>query len=182
MWGSTQAYEYKDSRFYKAGTNTQIGTDGFAWTNYTEFGPYTGTSPDYGFTKYNSSGPTKLEPIDDAATIEWGSPWRMPTGGADGEFQKLNDNCTWTWKATAPKGYLVTGQGEYAGISVFFPAAGYGSNTSLSNAGSYGTYWSSSLDAGDTDLACLLSFYSDDVTPQNRSTRYYGFSVRPVSD
>lgn len=138
MWGYIQGYEYRDNKFYKAGTNTEIASGGFAWTNYTKFGTKTDIDPDYGFTKYNSSGPATLEPIDDAATIEWGSGWRMPKGGANGEFETLYDNCVRTWN-TELGGYLVTGKGEYAGISVFFPA--------LTNAGSEGNghYWSSSL-------------------------------------
>ena len=182
MWGSTQGYEYRGGKFYKVGTDTEIATDGFAWTNYTKFGTKTDTAPDYGFSKYNSSGPAQLEPIDDAAAIEWGSGWRMPTGGANGEFQKLNDNCVWTWNGELG-GYLVTGKEEYAGISVFFPAAGYGRGASLSGAGSGGLYWSSSLGTSNPGYAYYLCFDSSIVYPQyNSLTRYYGRSVRPVSD
>ena len=181
MWGSTQGYEYRGGKFYKVGTDTEIATDGFAWTNYTKFGTKTDTAPDYGFSKYNSSGPAQLEPIDDAAAIEWGSGWRMPTGGANGEFQKLNDNCVWTWNGELG-GYLVTGKEEYAGISVFFPAAGYGNGTSLNDAGSFGYYWSSSLGTSSPGYAYYLGFNSSDVNPQDNYFRYYGFSVRPVSD
>lgn len=170
MWGSTQAYEYRGGKFYKAGTDTQIADGGFAWTNYTEFGSHVEySSPDFGFTKYNSTdGPTKLEPIDDAATIEWGSPWRMPTGG---EFQNLKDNCTWTWKATAPKGYLVTGNGEYAGISVFFPASSTPAR-----------YWSSSLMSYITHASCLSLASNGFFDPQQGQHRCNGYFVRPVSD
>ena len=194
MWGSTQAYEYRDLEgtdndgFYKAGTNTKIDASGFAWTNYTEFGNYDSSNTNtYGFNKYTAdkSGgdhKSKLEPIDDAATIEWGSPWRMPTGGENGEFQKLQDNCDWTWKATAPQGYLVIGKGEYAGISLFFPAAGYGYGKDLYNAGEFGRYWSSTLPSSGPYDAYGLYFYNTSVTPQDRYYRYLGFPVRPVSD
>ena len=63
---------------------------------------------------------------------------------------------------------------------MFFPAAGHGDGTGLSDAGSYGRYWSSSLDSSYPSLAYYL--YFNNVNPQNNSRRYYGRSVRPVSD
>ena len=65
---------------------------------------------------------------------------------------------------------------------VFFPAAGYGSDTNLDTAGSCGYYGSSSLYTSDTDRAYYLYLYSDGVFPQNIFIRYCGGSVRPVSD
>lgn len=172
MWGYTQGYEYRGGKFYKAGTDTEIASGGFDWVNYTKFGPHTD------FTKYNSTnGPAKLEPIDDAATIEWGSGWRMPTGG---EFQKLKDNCEWKWN-TDLGGYLVTGKEEYAGISVFFPAAGYGGDTESYDAGSMGYYWSSTLFSSDPKYAYVL-FLRDTNVEQTGCRRLCGSSVRPVSD
>lgn len=65
---------------------------------------------------------------------------------------------------------------------VFFPAADRGSGTELSDAGSYGYYWSSSLCTGTPSTAYDLYITSDKVTLQGNHLRYYGFSVRPVSD
>lgn len=188
MWGSTQGYEYRDLEgddndgFYKAGTNTKID-DGFAWTNYTKFGTYDGTNTEtYGFTKYTGGdGKSQLEPIDDAAAIEWGSGWRMPTGGENGEFKKLYDNCVWTWNIELG-GYLMTGKGEYAGISVFFPAAGDGESTFLSLPGGVGIYWSSSLVTSHTCSAYDVWFDRNYVDLKDCIYRCHGGSVRPVSD
>ncbi|MCQ2148729.1 MAG: DUF1566 domain-containing protein, partial [Bacteroidales bacterium] len=65
---------------------------------------------------------------------------------------------------------------------LFFPAAGYGGSSSLRKAGTYGNYWSSTLNAGSVDYAYILYFGSDDVGPSSRDSRYIGGSVRPVSD
>ena len=67
----------------------------------------------------------------------------------------------------------------YTNKSIFLPAAGYRYNSDLYNAGSYGYYWSSSLNTDDPYYAWLVRFYSD------YGVRYYyyrssGFSVRPV--
>ena len=65
---------------------------------------------------------------------------------------------------------------------LFFPAAGYGSSTSLITAGSNGFFWSSSLYSLLPDYAYRLYFGSSYVGPQIEIIRYYGFTVRPVSD
>ena len=68
---------------------------------------------------------------------------------------------------------------------LFFPAAGCGSGTSLTKAGSRSYYWSSSLDTYttiSTEYACSLIFNGDYVDPQYTNRRYIGFSVRPVKD
>ena len=110
----------------------------------------------------------------DAATFNWSGDWRMPTKA---EIQELIDNCTWTWTTQGGKnGYKVTSNTN--GNSIFLPAAGYRRGSLLSNAGSYGHYWSSTP-SSDTYGAYDLTFDSG-----SRSTSYsyrdFGYSVRPV--
>ena len=104
-----------------------------------------------------------------------GSEWRMPTTD---ELQELLDNCTWTWTThNGVNGYKVTGNN---GNSIFLPAAGslyY--NCLLSNAGSNGDYWSSSLDENYPESANQLNFGSSGYDWFN-SDRCYGYSVRAV--
>ena len=105
----------------------------------------------------------------DAATVNWGVDWRMPT---ETEMQELIDNCTWTW--TTQKGvygYKVTSKTN--GNSIFLPAAG-----NRNGAGSYGMYWGSNPD-NHTYLARFLSFEDGDHYVSNTS-RYSGCSIRPV--
>ena len=128
----------------------------------------------YGHKKFVDNK-TTLELSDDAAHANWGGSWRMPT---DAELTELHEQCTWTWTTqNGVNGYKVTSQSN--GNSIFMPAAGHRFDSSLRDAGSYGNYWSSSL---QTDFPCAaydLYFYSDNV---NRSSygRCYGRSVRPV--
>lgn len=116
---------------------------------------------------------TTLEPIDDAATANWGSGWRMPT---QAEWQELYDNTNGTWHTrNGVKGWLLTATN---GNSLFLPAAGcrWG-DQHLSN-GSYGEYWSSSF----FDLFCAWYFSIDPATGSylGNSDRFCGFSVRAV--
>ena len=122
----------------------------------------------------NIDGKTVLDPEDDVAHIKWGGNWRMPTKA---EQDELRNSCTWTWTTqNGVNGYKVTGPN---GNSIFLPAAGYRYGTEASDRGSYGYYWSSSLNSRRT--AFYLYFGSGDYGRVD-GYRYYGLSVRPVSE
>lgn len=112
----------------------------------------------------------------DAATANWGDPWRMPTYD---EMKELVDSCTWEYTSeNAVNGYLITGP---TGNSIFLPAAGYRQGTTLYYAGSYGNYWSSMPSESNTYHTWYL--YFDSVYRyMDLARRYGGRSVRPVSD
>ena len=110
----------------------------------------------------------------DAARVNWGGQWRMPT---DDEWTELRENCTWTWtNLNGKNGYEVKGAN---GNSIFLPAAGYRDGFDSYYAGYYGYYWSSSLRAGNPDDAWGVYFGSDDVIRRSDG-RCCGQSVRPV--
>ena len=140
-------------------------------------------------TKYNTSSSygavdntTVLVPEDDVAHVKLGGSWRMPT---DAEWTELRTQCTWTWTTqNGVNGSLVTSNKN--GNSIFLPAAGYWLNTYLDLVGSYSFYWSSSLGTGGPFGARGAFFGSDgfgsyDVIRADNE-RYYGQSVRPVSE
>ena len=117
---------------------------------------------------------TTLEASDDAATANWGCGWRMPTAT---EMQELINNCTVTWTTqSGVNGRLVTGPN---GNSIFLPAAGSRLDSELHNAGSYGIYWSSSLDSDYTDHAWGL-YFSSGYYYVDGYYRHCGRPVRPV--
>ena len=117
-----------------------------------------------------------LAPEHDAAQAQWGGGWRMPTRQ---EIDDINSRCDWTWKTmNGVNGYEVRGRGAYASNSIFFPCAGYGNGTSLSDAGSYGGYWSSVPNSGSNG-AWDLDFDSRGHSTGS-SNRGSGRSVRPV--
>ncbi|MCQ2309965.1 MAG: hypothetical protein MJZ78_08325 [Bacteroidales bacterium] len=157
-WGETETKDYYDWSTYK-------------WCNgsYDTFTKYC-TDSNYGIVDNR----TTLEPEDDAATVNWGSAWRMPTCE---EMEELKDNCTWTWTTQDGKnGCRVTGPN---GSSIFLPAAGFYLDSSLVDAGFIGNYWSSSLSTDYSGPACYLHFYSGYVH-MSLIDRRCGQSVRPV--
>ena len=117
---------------------------------------------------------TVLDPEDDAAAVNWGGAWRMPTKA---EQDELRNNCTWDWTTqNGVNGYKVTGPN---GNSIFLPAAGGMREGNLYDDGSWGYYWSSSLGTDYPDGAYGVFFFSDGVD-WGCYYRYYGFTVRPV--
>ena len=156
--------------------------------------PYhTGSGAKTGWTKYNTKSSygtvdnkTVLESMDDAATVALGVEWRIPTNK---EWRELcdTDNCSWTWTTIdGVNGYKVQSKKHgYTDNWIFLPAAGYRYGGSLNNVGSYGSYWSSDLYiVGWTDYpygAYGTDFNSSNVS-RSCSNRYYGQSVRPVSE
>ena len=150
--------------------------DYFAWG---ETAPH--QDKDYSESKYTYKVYSiYLLPLDhDAANVNWGGNWRMPTKE---EQEELINNCTWTWtQMNGVNGYEVKGTNDN---TIFLPASGTRVGTSLCNDGSYGAYWSSSIDEEDADWAFdfYFSFYaSDDYNVDGASNRRYeGYSVRPV--
>ena len=117
---------------------------------------------------------TVLDLEDDAAHVNWGGSWRMPT---EAEQDELRNNCRWDWTTqNGVNGYKVTGPN---GNSIFLPAAGYMLEGNLNGGGSWGHYWSSSLDTGGPDYAYGVGFDSDGVG-WGYYSRDSGRSVRPV--
>ena len=117
---------------------------------------------------------TTLEASDDAAAANWGNGWRMPTKA---EWQELLNNTTKTWtQQNGVNGFLYTATN---GKSLFLPAAGFRVVNSFNSVGSYGHYWSSSLDTDYPHDARYCYFNSSNSTV-NTYYRYHGRSVRAV--
>ena len=129
------------------------------------------TDSDYGIV----DNKTTLDLSDDAAYVNWGGDWCMPTRA---ELEELKDNCASCWVTqNGVKGCKIIS--NVNGNSIFLPAAGYRNGSDLSSAGSNGDSWSSSLYTYYSHNASYLYFDSDDVGC-SYDYRSYGRSVRPV--
>lgn len=114
---------------------------------------------------------TVLDLTDDAANANWGGSWRMPTKE---EFDALKS----LQRGSFNSGYNF---GTSDDAQIFLPAAGYGNGTGLTDAGSYGYYWSSSLRTILPSNAFYLYFH-DGYADTYGDVRYYGQSVRALSE
>ncbi len=124
---------------------------------------------------------TVLDLEDDAAHVNWGGSWRMPT---DAESTELRNNCTWTWTTqNGVDGYRVTSnKAGYTDKSIFLPAAGFQDGIILGSVGTNGEYSSSSLYTDYPFFAWGVSFYFSgtySIHGYGGSYRYIGCSVCP---
>ncbi|MBQ3961355.1 MAG: dockerin type I repeat-containing protein [Muribaculaceae bacterium] len=161
--------------------------DYFAWGEVTPKESYTWTTYKWcngnwdSMTKYGVKSSfgvvdnkTELDPEDDAATMNWGSEWCMPTRAQQDE---LRNNCTSEWTTiNGVKGCLLTSNINQA--SLFLPFAGNRWDTTLYNAGSSGFYWSRNLKT--TGAGSHSLFVSSNSMSTTDYSRGYGLSVRAV--
>ena len=163
-WG--EVIGYKDASSGKS----------FNWSDY----KYCNGNSDT-LTKYNSKSSygtvdnlTTLEPSDDAATVNMGGSWRMPSKE---EYNELLNNTTNTWTTiNGVNGRLFTGNN---GNTLFLPASGLCSWGSVGSIGSGGYYWSSSLYESSPYNARYLNFGSDFISVYH-TNRCGGRAVRGV--
>ena len=167
MWGSTTpntAYEC-------------------TWVNT----PFNGGASNYDEEYFNSvkdvvcpNGVLAKE-YDTAAQI-MGGKWRMPT---EAEIKELFDNTDNEW-ITNYNGSGVNGRKFISKTDeskyIFIPTAGYCSSGSVTDVGSSGTVWSSSLHTSGPVNAWYLYFYSGNCYMYYGFNRCIGQSVRGVMD
>ena len=134
------------------------------------------------FIKYNlSDNKTTIELDDDAAHVNWGGSWRMPT---QTEYKELFNNCTSVWTTeNGVNGYRFTSQKEgYTDKSIFIPAAGNHRDNWGYELGSSCYYWTSSRYV-DYPYSVSHAYTMDGQKYGfgiNYIDRFYGYSVRPV--
>lgn len=166
QWGDTSGY-----------TADQVGTgDGQKKFASDESDYKFGVYPNY--TKYTTTDAT-LDLEDDAAHVNMGGDWHMPTPE---QCQELIDNTTseWTTSDDGVSGILFTSNSDPS-KSIFIPAVGRAWDGSLDNSEDLGYVWSSMLSMYSVDRGRNLYFDSDYVNlSDNGGYRINGFSVRGV--
>jgi len=187
----------KNSNYVSGNSKTMFGWSSYKWGD--------SNSNFYKYVKSSSNGTvdrTTLESVDDAAVVNWGGDWRMPTFT---EQVELFNNCYWVYtssyngsdingyivykaKNTSDKGVKVTrgetpsGNYSLADNHIFLPFAGYRYGDKFYNDGKDGNIWTSSFN-GDisNSSAYALYFFATNVENLN-AVRFWGFSVRAVCE
>ena len=158
MWatcniGASSPEEFGD---HYAWGETETKEGNYNWNNYKWCEGNEWSMTKYDPTKFWIYDEIELELADDAAYANWGPSWRMPSAQ---QYDELCNNCTWHWTTRkGVNGNLVTGPN---GNSIFLPAAGYRSTTSVTHEGQRGYYWSRTVDYNQAQRAFNLSFESD---------------------
>ena len=158
----------------------------FAWgetksKDYYSWNTYAWSKGDSQFlTKYsNTDRRSQLAPVDDAAHVNLGGGWRMPTVD---EFEELINNCTWEWATQdGINGYKVTSKKN--GNSIFLPITGFRYYADTQFRSIMGVYWTSSLYTGNPNKAWCLEFNFSDIKVHYgnlSSNRFSGRCIRAV--
>lgn len=139
------------------------------------------SNSDYGYNGFTDFL-AELFSEDDAAVVNWGNSWRMPSYE---QVKELHENTSFQWTTVnGKKGLKMTGSN---GGNIFLPMAGYCAGTSLKKStGTFGGYWSRSLTLEGSILAMYLRLFIDNEVNHRSCTLYDttrndGLSVRPVS-
>ena len=165
-WGDTEGHGSDPSDGYL-----------FSWENY-KWAEVAGQ--DTWFTKYctDSSrgkdgftdGKDELDPEDDAAYVNWGPEWRMPSKQ---QLDELKEQCTWTQTTLQEvNGYEVTGPN---GNTIFLPTTSWRIDDMLLDGGAY---WSRTTNPEDDGGAYYLGW--DDWGWYEYGGRLDGQCIRPV--
>ena len=204
--GASKEYEYGN---YYAWGETEPRRDKYDWDTYSlangaedkliAYCPSNKT--DYWDSDAKPDGPDgelTLIPSNDVAHALLGGKWRMPTldevkalvalkndtanyqcdewvQAKDGNGNEVKDS-----KGNVIRGVRITQKST--GNSIFFPAAGYCTGTEIGGSVAvFGLYWSSSVYPDSPDCAWALGFDSEG-TDWTANSRFFGFTVRPVTE
>lgn len=119
-----------------------------------------------------------LEPIDDAAIVNWGDGWCMPTKDQWWELRE-NTHSNWT-TINGVDGRLFTASN---GECLFLPFAGFylsADGGEYENVGVSGSYWSCSLSPFSTRAWCFDVHYGHSMVEYDPGARADGRPIRPV--
>lgn len=179
-WGETSPKDSYWQDNYKYGTFNKYGTD----DNILKYN----VRSEYG----NVDGRTRLIAADDAAHVNWGGEWRMPT---DEEKTELLAGTTHTpYVYNEVPGWVFTSKKN--NVSIFFPATGVKEQTVTKYVGEETMFWTCTVSSNDprtAHVACnwiedsqLLHEAGFEMDPTAESFhlckwRYFGVPVRAVS-
>ena len=143
--------EIEEKSVYDESTYTHYDQESNTWE---ELGDFSGTN-------------------NDVAHMKWGGTWLMPSSE---QMDEMLNTCAYEWKTiNGVDGGLFTGKN---GSSIFIPAAGYRSGTSLEENGVWGYCWG--VDQNNNPYYIYLN--SDEgCCGFNGGDRVLGRSVRPIA-
>ena len=159
----------------------------FSWYNYKHCNGSASTltkycyNSSYGYNGYVDDF-TELQIEDDAAYVNWGPAWRMPSRE---QFKELRSSENTTWELTEMNGVrgwkytsLINGK------SIFLPQGGLNNGIAYSD---HGYYWTRTYYTNPNDYAShstyaviYIIFTENDQLGSGAQSREYGCCIRPV--
>ena len=193
--GAEVAADY--GNFYAWGEVEPMTTQTPTWATYTRLATYDSNALRTTINKYNTTdGLTQLQPEDDAATVNWGAPCRMPT------YQECHDimnytlsnkktNVSWTSRKNSMdynrNGELISSLDDKK--SIFIPASGYYYHTGYKEERDNVYLWTATKGtSNDSAYGASVNLYTNktsgnsfpDFSNYSSPPRYSGLPVRAV--
>lgn len=172
-WGETEGYKSGKTYFYWGNYKWCKGKE----TKLTKYCYY----DSYGYYGFMDNK-EELDHEDDAAYVNWGPAWHIPSKEQFDELINSEYTTTEWTTVNGVNGRKITSKTN--GNAIFLPGAGYRDKDSLKGAGSGGWYWSRFLREGVYSryviYAKCLHFNNDDVYTYGSCGRSLGLSIRPV--
>ncbi len=179
-WGDTLGYKRADNKWVASDDSAK----GVSFIQIMGLTPSFGKDPATLLREGWITQDGFLAPEHDAARANWGGEWRMPTKR---ELEDLRGKCDWTWTTNGASGYVVRGRGDFAGASIFLPAAGVAYQIKWLSNGSTGYLWASDphlQEAPPNYHSWLFTFNRirsfDKFEIKHNWNRFLGATVRPV--
>ena len=170
-WGETSTKETYNRSTYRYSNGGEV----YNLTKYCN-------NAEYGYNGFTDAL-TTLEVADDAAAVNWGSGWRMPTVD---EIQERENECTSSRGISTLNGVagqLITGPN---GNSIFLAFAGrrysIPTNPSLNiyDVGTVGEFWSGTFREQSKYYYGAYTLTTGYPSLSGHSDRYHGLPIRPV--
>lgn len=172
-WGETEGYTESDGHHFNR--------ENYKWFQGVK--PYSSSGEKclnkYTTNEYYADNKTALDAEDDAATVNWGEGWLMPTDEQLRELFNKDYTTIETVTINGVRGTKITSKTN--GKSIFLPIAGY-LNSDGNNGGGdfYGRYWSRELYNDDYELQAITVTISQVGFYHGYDDRCRGCSVRAV--
>lgn len=178
--GATKPFEFGD---HFAWGETTKKTD-YSWSTYKwcENKTVVNFNIPTDFTKYNNSSKygivddkKVLEPEDDAATVNWGSSWRMPSYE---EFEEMYTGCQWEhdYDYEGTKVFVYVGTSKKNGNKIIIPYSGEYEKTQYNSL--YTSFWTSTYFENAPYIGRCFLFYEPYLGYSGE--RCYGKNIRAV--
>lgn len=177
-WGETKSKDLYDESTYEY----FLGYSESGPYHYAQYSKYIWYS-DHGKQDYILA----LEAADDAATVNWGTKWKMPSKE---QGEELSYYCIWYRKDLTIDGKKIIGyigESKLNGNKIYFPFSDMKyAQVPVDHMSSW--YWTCDLSAEKGNLASSSDYYANYMTIESRSNtlvvaetrRIQGLTIRPV--
>ena len=170
-WGETKGYKAE-----------QVGSGpGQKYFDYSDYELCEGSS--HTMKRYFRPGDT-LRPEDDAAVVNWGGVWRMPSSAECAALQDATEfSYTNNYQGTGVSGYILTDKTDST-KELFFPSAGWchSGTADTWNGGSH--CWNNTLNSGNYSQYATMMYFSLWQNPHfnDFNSRAQGLTVRAIAE